>query len=90
MYLHSSLTSALCGSEWSASRLGRITPEKATLFPLVRSLYGARAGLDGFREDKIFPTGNRTLDGTARSCAGPANIPGLRVSKMGVLEAGHN
>jgi hypothetical protein len=34
---------------------------------LITSLCGSRAGLDGFREDKIlFPTGIRTLDGAAR------------------------
>jgi hypothetical protein len=35
VYIHVFLTSALVGGEWSASRLGRLTPGEETPEPIV-------------------------------------------------------
>jgi len=34
VYLHAFVTSTLDGGEWSASRAGRLTPEKKPRYPL--------------------------------------------------------
>jgi hypothetical protein len=49
VYLHSFLTSAVDGIDWSASRPGRLSPGKGPTFPLVRRLGGpqSRSGCGG-------------------------------------------
>jgi hypothetical protein len=55
------LTSALVGGEWSASRLGRFTPEKKLRYPLNRRLGGPQRRSERRGEEKILvPTGTRT------------------------------
>jgi hypothetical protein len=49
-------TSALDGSEWSASRPGRaLTPGKGPPVPIVQRLGGTRSGLDTEARGKILP-----------------------------------
>jgi hypothetical protein len=66
-----SLTSALDGGEWSASRPGRFTPRKRA--PVTRWIGGwvsPRANLDAVVKRKIpAPAGTRTPDHPARSPA---------------------
>jgi hypothetical protein len=58
--LHDFLTSALDGSEWSASRLGRFTPSVRDLDTLlIGGWVGTRAGLEAGREN-IFPITDST------------------------------
>jgi hypothetical protein len=66
-----SLTSELDGGEWSASHLGRFTPnETAPDTHWIGSSIGSRAVLDAVVKRKIpTPTGNRTLEPPGRSPA---------------------
>jgi hypothetical protein len=59
-----SLTSALDGGEWSASRPGRLTPrERALGTHWIGGWVGPRAVLDAMVKRKIpSPAGKRTLD----------------------------
>jgi hypothetical protein len=50
--LHSFLTSALDGGEWSASRPYRFTPEKEYRYPLNRRLGGPQSRSGRFGEEK--------------------------------------
>ena len=54
--LHSFITSALDGGEWSTSSPGRFTPGERNLCTLNRSLSGPRAGLDVLEKRKISCT----------------------------------
>jgi hypothetical protein len=52
---HVFLTSALVGGEWSASRLGRFTPEKrAAATHSIEGWVGPRARLDDLEKRKFF------------------------------------
>jgi hypothetical protein len=50
--LHSFLTSALDGGEWSTSRLGRFTPGKECQYPSSRRLGGSQGRSGQFTEEK--------------------------------------
>jgi hypothetical protein len=67
--LHAFLTSAIYGSEWSASRLSRFTPgERALDTHWIGGWVGPRAGLDEVEKRKIpSPHGGSNPDRTARS-----------------------
>jgi hypothetical protein len=54
IYLHTFLTSALDGREWSASRPGRFNPtERAPVTHWIGGWVGPRAGLDAVVKRKI-------------------------------------
>jgi hypothetical protein len=53
--IHIFLTSALAGSEWSASRPGRLTPgERAHGTHWIGGWVGPRAGLDDVKKGKFL------------------------------------
>jgi hypothetical protein len=55
VYIHIFLTSALAGSEWSASRPGHFTPgEGAPSTHWIESWVGPRAGLDDVQKRKFL------------------------------------
>ena len=56
--LYSSMTAALGGGEWSASRPGRTLPSGKTRYPLYRRLGGPQ-GRCG-RAENLVPTGIRS------------------------------
>jgi hypothetical protein len=57
VYLHSFLTLALDGGEWSASRPGRFTPgEKAPGTRWIGGWVGPRASLDAVAKKKKIPS----------------------------------
>jgi hypothetical protein len=62
VYIHTFLTLALAGGEWSASCPGRFTPwERAPHYPLDRRLGGPQSRSGGRGEEKIlYPTGSQT------------------------------
>jgi hypothetical protein len=56
VWIHAFLTSALVGSEWSASRPGRFTPkERAPGTHWIRGWVGPRTGLDAVENRTILP-----------------------------------
>jgi hypothetical protein len=55
VWAHVSLTSALVGGEWSASRPGRFTPGKRALGTHWIGRVGPRAGLDDMEKWKFLP-----------------------------------
>jgi hypothetical protein len=59
VYIHIFLTSALAGSEWSASRLGRFKPgKKGARYPFDRRMGGPQSQSGRRGEVKILkPTG---------------------------------
>ena len=65
VYLYSSKTSALEGSEWSAARPDRTLPPAKTRYPLYRRLCGPQ-GWSGWAEN-LAPTGIRSPDRPAHN-----------------------
>jgi hypothetical protein len=72
--IHIFLTSVLVGGEWSASRLGRFTPEeRAPSTHWIGGWVGLRAGLDDMENWKFLPPPGLEL----RSIGRPARSQSL-------------
>jgi len=75
--LYSSITAALEGGEWSASRPSRTLLPGKTRYPFYRRLGGPRAGLTG---GKSRPHRDSIPDLPARSSVAiPTELPGPRL-----------
>ena len=74
VYLYSSMTAALEGSEWSAARPGRTLPPGKIRYPLYRRLGGPQ-GRSG-RAENLAPTGIRSGSSNPQSVAIPTELPG--------------